>query len=158
MEALLLFILVWSAISWHLQNKPKRHRPKPPPTQSTHTVRRGVFFYKGSNVPHIDLPPQPTFGNPYMSASDKLAHMDSPYWKQLKLDRLALSDNKCELCKSTYFLQLHHTSYIRLGCEKLSDVVILCGGPDGCHQLQHDHYGYSRETIYYPLVKPKLGE
>ena len=157
MEAILLLILIWSAISWHIQNKPKRYKPKSQSTQVKHSVRRGLFFYKGTNKPHTDIE-IPTFGNLYMSASDKLAHMKSPYWHQLKLHRLALANNQCELCKSTYFLQLHHTNYIRLGCERLSDVVILCGGPDGCHQLQHDHYGYSRETEYYPLIRPKHAE
>ena len=149
MEAILLLILVWSLITWHFDNKPKRNKPKSS-TPPKHSVRRGVFFYKDS---HIELPPQQTFGNPYMSHEDKLAHLDSPYWRQLKLDRLALANNQCELCNSTHSLQLHHTNYIRLGCEKLSDVVILC---NECHQRQHDHHGYSRETIYYPLVKPKL--
>lgn len=157
MEAfiILILILVWSAISWHLNNKPKRSKPKPS-IPIKHSTRRGVFFYK--DIKQSDIPPQPTFGNMYMSHEDKLTHLNSSYWRKLKLDRLTLANNQCELCKSIHLLQLHHTSYIRLGCEKLSDVVILCGGPDGYHQRQHDHYGYSKETIYYPLVKPKLSE
>lgn len=152
MEALLILILIWSAISWHLQNKPKRNKPTKSVTPKQQRTNRTVF--RDIKIPD-DIPYQPTFGNPYMSPSDKLAHMDSPYWKQLKLDRLALANNQCELCKSTHFLQLHHTSYIRLGCEKLSDVTILC---DSCHQLQHDHYGYDRTTDYSILIKPKPAE
>lgn len=145
----IIVILILGLIFWHLDNKPKRKPNKHYP--STHSVKRPPIF-------ECKLPPQPKFGDPFMSAKDKLEHLQSPYWSKLRLDRLVLANNCCELCNSTETLELHHTTYDRLGCEKLSDVVILCGGSNGCHQLQHDHYGYDRTTDYHPLIKPKLAE
>ena len=162
MEVILLIILVWSIISWHIRNKPKRYKHPVTHTITKHSVRRGVFFYKGTpsttDVSTITTIEPPIIGDMFMSAKAKLEHLNSPYWVQLKLNRLALANNQCEICGSTSFLQLHHTSYIRLGCEKLSDVIILCGGINGCHQRQHDHYGYDRTTNYSVLVKPKQAE
>jgi len=88
----------------------------------------------------------------FISREAKLKHMQSNYWKQLKKDRMLIVNNKCEICGSTNNLNLHHISYVRLGQEDIRDVRILCGGINGCHQRQHNHYGYDRKTTYLPLV------
>ena len=95
----------------------------------------------------------PIFGNPFMSAEDKLKHMQGEYWANLKALKIEFTQHRCELCFSPNHLHLHHLTYQRLGCERVDDVVLLCYT---CHQLQHDHYGYDRLTIYKPLIKPKL--
>lgn len=95
----------------------------------------------------------PIFGNPFMSAEDKLKHMQGEYWANLKALKIEFTQHRCELCFSPHYLHLHHLTYQRLGCERIDDVVLLCYK---CHQLQHDHYGYDRLTIYKPLIKPKL--
>jgi hypothetical protein len=37
-------------------------------------------------------------------------------------------------CEQTTGLQVHHKTYVRLGCEGPGDVVVLCGG---CHEAEH---------------------
>ncbi len=87
----------------------------------------------------------------YMSATAKLAYMRSSKWQNLKNQRLRLANHTCESpnCSNTADLHLHHIDYSNLGSEFISDVRVLC---KSCHQTQHDHYGYSRSTSYYPLV------
>ena len=97
----------------------------------------------------------PFFGDQFMTAEQKLQHLKSDYWKNLKETKIFFTQNRCELCFSEGILHLHHITYIRLGCENIKDVVLLC---HKCHQRQHDHYGYDRTTEYYPLIKPKQSE
>lgn len=85
----------------------------------------------------------------FISNADKLAYMITEQWKQLKLERLRIAQNKCESCGSTHNLHLHHITYERLTQELISDLVILC---EECHQRQHNYYGYNRTTDYSNLV------
>jgi hypothetical protein len=81
----------------------------------------------------------------YISAKDKALYLQSKEWKELKLFRLKIAQHKCECCGSTYYLQLHHITYIRLTKEKIGDVAILC---KICHQKIHYKLGYDRATKY----------
>lgn len=85
----------------------------------------------------------------FISNADKLVYMTTEQWKQLKLERLRIAQNKCESCGSSHNLHLHHITYERLTQELISDLVILC---EECHQRQHNHYGYNRTTDYSNLV------
>ena len=111
------------------------------------TTYRNPFVQPTGTMPH--------FGNPLMSAEAKHQYLQSPEWKALKQAKLWRAGNKCQLCKSTTNLHLHHLTYDRLGNELLTDLVLLCSV---CHQAQHDHYGYSRLTDYSILIKPKQSE
>lgn len=42
---------------------------------------------------------------------------------------------KCAKCEATEFLSLHHRTYIRLGKEKFSDIILLCSK---CHKRKHN--------------------
>lgn len=116
---------------------------RPKPTYKPTTYRNPFVQPKGT---------MPNFGNPLMSAEAKHQYLQSPEWKALKQIKLEQSNHKCELCNSTSNLHLHHLTYERLGNELLTDLIILC---NYCHQLQHDHYGYSRLTDYSNLIKSK---
>ena len=85
----------------------------------------------------------------FISKREKQSYMQSIEWKELKEYRLILADNKCEVCGSGEQLALHHLHY-RTWREEcyLMDVVILCGGPNGCHQNIHNKYGYDYNTEY----------
>lgn len=54
--------------------------------------------------------------------------------KEQKFARLKLEDVCCKVCKNPEGLHVHHKTYKRLGCEKLSDLVLLCGD---CHRKVH---------------------
>ena len=59
-------------------------------------------------------------------------YMRSKEWQNKRLERLRIDDFKCCKCGSPHNIQVHHTSYINLGCEDVfNDLVTLC---DRCHE------------------------
>ena len=54
-------------------------------------------------------------------------------YAKLRHARLVIAGDKCETCKSTRRLQLHHIRYDTLGHETVADVRILC---DTCHETE----------------------
>lgn len=69
-------------------------------------------------------------------------YMKSEEWRKKELERLAIDDFKCCMCGRTdgqtrYGLQVHHTTYKRLGQENVyTDLVSLCGR---CHKWIHNY-------------------
>lgn len=57
----------------------------------------------------------------------------SPEWRR-RAARIKARRGRCEECGATENLQAHHLNYIRLGCERDSDIRVLCGV---CHQNRH---------------------
>lgn len=88
--------------------------------------------------------------NQYMSAKEKLTYLKSDKWKQLCRLVKERDGYRCVISGSTTNLEVHHLNYYNLGNEQLSDLITLTRK---CHQQQHDHYGYDRDTIYLPLIK-----
>lgn len=56
------------------------------------------------------------------------------HWQWKRYRKLAQVGFRCEHCRGTVLLQVHHKTYERIGTERMSDLVVLC---DGCHQEQH---------------------
>jgi len=102
--------------------------------------------HKDSTAELWDL--QPIKSTMFISAEVKQTYLNSSEWWKLRDKRMILAQYKCECCGSTWMLSCHHVTYIRLTREELNDVVILCGGSDGCHQKIHDILGYDRATEY----------
>ena len=48
---------------------------------------------------------------------------------------LKKAGHKCSICGETENLNVHHLTYARVGCEKLSDLEVLCRG---CHENEHE--------------------
>lgn len=84
----------------------------------------------------------------FISAEAKLFYLQSIEWQNLKKQRLTIAQHKCEYCGSVYQLQCHHITYERLTMEHIDDLIILCGGSNGCHQRIHNLLGYDRTTEY----------
>jgi hypothetical protein len=62
-------------------------------------------------------------------------YLASPQWRQVRakvIDR----DVVCQGCRGCPPTQVHHLTYVRVGCELLTDLVALC---DRCHMLEHSH-------------------
>lgn len=91
-----------------------------------------------------------TYNTMFISREERNKYLASPQWKELKQTKLRQSYYICQVCGTTKKLELHHLTYERLTKERLEDVVILCRH---CHQLQHDTYGLSRDTIYLPIIR-----
>lgn len=59
----------------------------------------------------------------FTSYDDYLA---SAWWNDFKLAYYRVHRGGCKVCGTRVILQLHHTTYRRLGCESFDDVVPLC--------------------------------
>lgn len=62
-------------------------------------------------------------------------YLNSPHWKETRLKALKRAGNRCQLCSSTKYLNVHHNTYKNIGHEDLSDLVVLCRK---CHAKFHD--------------------
>lgn len=84
-----------------------------------------------------------TFGslNPVVGeaidVTDYQTYILSDQWKRKRLLVLNQRNHHCERCRLyTYDLHIHHKTYERLGCERWSDLEVLC---EYCHS---QHHGY----------------
>ncbi len=64
-------------------------------------------------------------------------------WIRRRIVHLQAVDYRCQLCNGQDRLQIHHRSYERLGCERWSDLLVLCGQ---CHALFHKYRRLAVET------------
>jgi 5-methylcytosine-specific restriction endonuclease McrA len=55
----------------------------------------------------------------------------SDHWTELKREMRDLFDDRCQTCRSSGPLELHHLHYDTLGMESSDDVMILC---HQCHE------------------------
>lgn len=62
-------------------------------------------------------------------------YLKSPEWLRRRQVALKVMDYRCQLCNSAESLQVHHRDYSRLGCERMTDLIILC---TECHTLFHE--------------------
>ena len=61
-----------------------------------------------------------------------IRYINSPQWKRRRLRALKLAGYRCQVCHSPNNLEVHHSTYIRLGHEADSDLIVLCRG---CHKV-----------------------
>lgn len=71
-----------------------------------------------------------------MNKVDYRNYLQSNHWKDFRtLVRIKCACNECQICGSTYRLDIHHLNYEHLWKERLSDVIVLC---NKCHTKYHD--------------------
>jgi len=68
---------------------------------------------------------------------DYNAYLKTKHWKQRRAKAIQDADGKCEQCKSTVALSVHHRTYVRLYGEKKEDLVVLC---IMCHLDKHPQH------------------
>ena len=61
-------------------------------------------------------------------------YLQTERWKEFRKTVLEHYGKKCCRCGREAWLNIHHLTYERLGCEKLSDVIVLC---KECHMAEH---------------------
>jgi hypothetical protein len=62
------------------------------------------------------------------------AHINGPYWAELKRKVIKRRGHKCERCdQSECCLDLHHKHYKTFGKERQKDVMLLCRP---CHRIE----------------------
>ncbi len=62
------------------------------------------------------------------------AYLRSARWKLTREAALRRDKHNCVRCGKSEKLQVHHTTYARLGDEALEDLITLC---PNCHHLEH---------------------
>ena len=55
-----------------------------------------------------------------------LLHLQSDYWKNIRLQVLERDNNTCQECKEKPATEVHHLTYERLGNELLEDLLAVC--------------------------------
>ncbi len=75
--------------------------------------------------------------------SDRYAqYLQSEHWERIREEKVEAADRMCERCGEGakrrgdrwIGLNVHHLTYERLGCEELSDLIVLC---IHCHEVEH---------------------
>lgn len=80
-------------------------------------------------------------GLAYLPDGTRLKYNDyirnSPRWQKVRQTRFEFDDGKCVVCHKDLrgeSFQTHHITYLRLGRERIRDVITLC---DDCHRTFH---------------------
>lgn len=61
-------------------------------------------------------------------------YLQTHHWRSIREKAIKAAKNACQLCNSRSALQVHHRTYERRGCERLSDLTVLCRD---CHAGFH---------------------
>jgi hypothetical protein len=101
-----------------------------------------------SRLPKPDLSKYPAHIE--ISREEKQYYLSSPQW-QAKRQLIITRDKVCRACQG-YANEVHHLHYRTWKQEQLKDLVLLCRD---CHENQHQHYGFSYNTTYFPIIYPK---
>lgn len=77
------------------------------------------------------------------------SYLRSAHWRSLRYRyrNSPSTPNECYICGNDKNLELHHRTYVRLGHERFSDLVLLCRP---CHQDTHDEHMQRRELLGRP--------
>jgi len=59
-------------------------------------------------------------------------YLQSDHWKAMREAALERAGRKCQTCAATHRLEVHHNTYARIGCEDMTDLVVLCRE---CHAM-----------------------
>lgn len=62
-------------------------------------------------------------------------YLASEEWAKVRADLFTLRGEKCEVCGSGKYLQIHHLTYKNWMAEEPGDLIILCSG---CHMVEHN--------------------
>jgi len=73
-------------------------------------------------------------------------YLQTDHWKKMRKWALEFWDYKCALCYDDANLHVHHRTYIRMGNEKITDLIVLC---DKCHDYHH----FGDKLNWIPLEK-----
>lgn len=61
-------------------------------------------------------------------------YLKSEHWKKTREYVLEYWGGRCALCYSSIDVHVHHRNYLRLGHERITDLIPLC---EKCHQTHH---------------------
>lgn len=76
-----------------------------------------------------------------MTKDEYAEYLKTPHWLVTRQAALERAGRRCQVCNGAKFLQVHHRTYERVGCELPNDLTVLC---DKCHGLFHENRSLSR--------------
>lgn len=81
-----------------------------------------------------------------MNREEYRSYLRSPEWRKKRAKAVKRAGYACEVCSVGGRLEVHHTTYARLGKERLSDLVVACRR---CHRWVHrtGRGGWSRRKL-----------
>lgn len=91
-----------------------------------------ITVYKPDGTVQVVKPGK--FQKPKSRRATLAAARKSDHWRALKAQARTQGGDRCAYCKGRDRLELHHLTYVRLGKERLEDVILLC---QACHAWQH---------------------
>lgn len=69
-----------------------------------------------------------------MARRNYQAYLRSAHWQRVKDRYYKTHKYKCTHCRCRKNLHLHHLTYKRIGCERMTDLIYLCAR---CHAAEH---------------------
>ena len=76
-------------------------------------------------------------------------YLRTPQW-QARARAAKERAGECALCPATTSLEVHHRTYVRIGCEHPRDLVVLCSR---CHRRHHGTFDECMERqMCLPMV------
>ena len=149
---MLLSIIAFIAFLWIAHGFWCDYKEKKPRILKNIQALELELFHKRLHLQGLASPWEPTYKPTinlmFISAEAKATYLKSQQWSTIREERLKIAQHKCEVCGSKRQLECHHITYERLTAEHIDDVVILCGGSNGCHHRIHNLLGYDRTTEY----------
>jgi hypothetical protein len=77
-------------------------------------------------------------------------YLNTKHWLDKRSQVFESNGYECSKCKSKKQLHIHHKTYVRIGREKLKDLVVLC---KSCHD--REHYILDNKDYFYEKTKPR---
>ena len=71
-------------------------------------------------------------------------YLQTPAWKQKRIEKFQQVGYNCQLCNSDKKLQVHHKTYKNLRHEPLNDLTVLCAE---CHSLFHNKLASNSDIV-----------
>lgn len=82
-------------------------------------------------------------------------YLQTPWWRWRRNRALGLADYRCRQCSTKRDLEVHHTSYDRLGAERDEDLEVVCRG---CHLGHHVDEAQEWIGIYKRVISAAITE
>jgi len=83
------------------------------------------------------------------------AYLSTPWWRQRRNAALRIAGYACQRCGVKRELEVHHTSYQRLGEEIDTDLEVVCRG---CHVGHHTNETQESVGIYSRIISAVITE
>lgn len=136
-----------------LCKKHRKHFPTKRCKMPDHPTEEDAWIYAKGLFPTLPKKKARSAETDKKKISDYRQYLKSKHWKDKRNKIRKQRCNKCERCKSTIKLQVHHKTYERIGCEKDEDLELLC---EICHIEEHKLLRKQGTLLWNGLTVPTI--